>query len=722
MHRQLILAALLTTFASLAHAQFEDASGTKPAPTVSLTEAALRSPAIASVLESPRETPAQQLEAIFTLLDLGAHDVAASLWSEFATDQLDEQAAAALVRQFGVARFLSLSRTASGSGLDGATAFAETALKSAAKLGRDPEQLAKLIASLGDASDEVRRAARSDLRVTGEMGAVACLGALATAPAGDAGEPLRAQLLLTLANMRPTVEPMLIAALAGGEGQFRRDVVELSGYLYLQDAIPWLAAIAVGADANEKVVAAAHAALVKMGFSSPSAADTRAVILSEITRLETHQNPPAIDRWWSFQSGKLSGIDSTPENSKLLSVARLSRLLSELPGAGESDQRFALVYAYQTSKLLDQPLDEATKQFAESLDINQLNETLHLAVEHQQISAAIACAELLGARGEESALVAFAGRPSPLAAALSHPQRELRYAALDAIMKIKPQSSFAGASGVAKALWQFASSSGNPQVVVASSVKGKASQWGGMLRGLGYDVTPVTTGRQALLAALNSPRLELLLIDSDIGRPLLREVVYGLRGNPQLRQMPIAVLSSLDNLARAASIAEVDPWLLATPRPHSVEGLQTVLNELSELSEKTIVADRRKEQAIAALGWLADLLETGHPYDELLRNADQISRVLYDPALSKASVRVLGSLSTASSQQLLVDLASSPNQPLELRRLAGDAFGNSVGRFGKLLTADQIVRQYDRYNASETANEETQKVLSGLLDVLEKKK
>ena len=686
---------------------------------VSLTEAMLRSPAVASVLDQPRDTPAQQLSAIFTLLDLGQADVAQVLWKEFSGTELDDAAKAALVKHFGVARFLILARREGADGLAGARQFAETSLQAAAQLNRNPERLAQLISQLSNQNDEVRQAARSDLAVTGDAGAHACLEALAQAN----DEKLRTELLLTLAKMRPGVEPLLIAALADGRGQFRRDLVELAGYLRLQDAVPWLAAIAAGADDEKTVVAAAHAALGKMGLSPPNVADARAVVLSEIQRLESHQHPATAESpWWSYdpEQKNLIARELATDQKHLLTIAQLARILSQLPNATASDRRLTLIYAYQVSQVLDQPLAADLQQWADSLNAEELSEMLHESLQGNQITAAIACCRLLGVRQGEAALLSLHGQQSSLATALLHSNGELRYAALEAVMKIRPQQAFAGSSAVPKALWSFAASAGTPQAIAASSVVSRASDWAGQLRGMGYDATPVATGRKALRTALDSPRLELILLDSDIGRPLVREVIYQLRSTQQTARVPIAVLSSLHNLPRTERLAEQDRWLLATPRPHGDEAMQEVLERLVELDTSRTSAERRTEQAAAALGWIADLLATGHPYDELLREADLINETLYQPELTAVSLRVLSVLGTANSQQTLLNYVSSTTLSIESRREAGIAFANSVERFGKLLTSEEILRQYDRYNASETADRQTQEVLGGVLDILEK--
>lgn len=714
--RYSVCLAVLLSSACLSFAQEET---DEAEDTLSLSAAGRRSAAVASILDRARETPAEQLSAIFTLLELGETDVAAALWKEFDAAGLAADDQAALVSQFGVAKFLQLARQGATAGLDGARSFVETCLDAAAEQNRDPQRLDALIQKLTSESATERTAARSDLAVTGDQGAKACLEALARAD--DA--KLRTELLLTLAQMRPTVEPLLLAAIADGRGQFRRDVVELTGYLHLQDAVPWLAALASGADGDANITGAAYAALQKMGLSAPQGDDARAVVLSEIQRLEAHQHPPTADEpWWTFdsESKQLQAVEVSTEEQQTLRIARLAELLSQLPSATAADRRLGLIYAYQAANAFDEPLSAELQEWAKSLPTNEISEMLHEALEADQVTAAIACTRLLAERSDIDALRSFAARPSPLARALEHPDRQLRFAALETIMKLAPQQSFAGASGVPKALWYFAAGADQPQAVAASSVATTASQWAGQLRSLGFDATPVATGREAMRQALASPRLELILVDSDINRPLLREVIYQLRSSKQLRRVPIAVLSSIDKLPLAEQIAAGDPWLLATPRPHGDDAMQEVLDRLAQLDPGRPTAESRGTQAAQALQWLGELLAAGHPYDELLRDSELVSETLYNPSLAEASLKVLGSLGTAQSQQLLLDYISTGTLPIESRSAAAEAFATSVQRFGKLLTSEQLLRQYDRYNASETADEQTQQVLGSVLDVLEK--
>jgi len=695
----------------------------QPAAADMLAATSRRSAAAGAILELPREAPAEQLRAILTLIDLGEADAAAVLWKTLAEQNLDADTQAALVGQFGTARFLTLN----GQDVDqfgGARAFVESCLQAAANRVRDPARLSRLIRQLNDPSDTVRRAARVDLAASSTAGATACLESLARATE----KSVRANLLLTLADMRPEVDPMLLAVLADGRGQVRRDVAELAGHVQLFEAVPWLAAIVVSPESNPAVVSAAQGALTKLALSLPTAAEARSVIRNEIIRLEagvvaSPRPPAAIDSWWSFDgaTGKLTARELSADTRQLLATNRIARLLLQLPNPVAEDRQLALIYTYQAAHELGQPPSGEVQRRLHELSSAEVNTALAGALAKNSMAAARALISLLGSRADPMALSGGGAHATPLARALVHADRQLRFSALQAVMQIAPAQTFAGASGVPKALWYFATGAGQPQAVVGAGVASTADDWAAQLRGHGYDASPAATGRQAITAAIASTRLKLLLLDSDVGQPRLREVVFQLRSSPRTARMPVAVLCSTENLSRARRIAKYDAWLIAVPRPHSSEAMQSVVDQLTEMAGGDDPPAQRLAQAKQALWWIAELLETGHPYDELLRDSHLLAQTVYVPELTEAALRALARVGTAGSQKLLVDLVSASGQSIEARRLAALALASSVKQAGKLLTSHEIRLQYDRYNASEAASGETQAVLGQVLDILEQK-
>jgi hypothetical protein len=117
--------------------------------------------------------------------------------------------------------------------------------------------------------------------------------------------------------------------------------------------------------------------------------------------------------------------------------------------------------------------------------------------------------------------------------------------------------------------------------------------------------------------------------------------------------------------------------------------------------------------------WLAELLARDQPFYDLRRQSPVIQAVLYQPEMAGRAAAALALLGTPESQRTLVDFASRSSVRIDDRQQAAAAFQQSVSRSGILLTEEEILRQYDRYNASATADADTQQVLGSLLDTLE---
>lgn len=721
-----------------------------------LANAARRNPTVAIVLEMPRQSPAETLTAVFTLLDLGEDRVAVELLRPLLKRELTGTDRARLVDEFGTAKFLRLMRldrpaAADSVGhCDGACEFAQACLKAAHDAARNPKRIARLIGQLNDGQPAVRNAARVDLEATGIDGVKACLLALAEldsqqptdANSASSHKDHRARLMAVLVALHPEVDGPLLAALAGGDGLFRRDLAEVAGHLRLSSAVPWLAQLAAGG--TNDATAAARQALANMGISTPTPAEARALAIREIDRLEEGVSAKQADSfdqaiWWTWTqnsgaqntghpaAGQIASHPFTPAQIQTLAAARLARAMASCGKLSPSERQLVLIYHLEAAAMLDYTLPEGaarseTGRLVDELSTDELSATLAEAIRRRCIVAATTCAKQLGRQANRAALASHQGRASPLARALGHADARLRFAALSAVMQITPQRSFAGASYLPDALWNFAAGSGPAQAVVVAPILSRASDWAGQLRGLGYDAIPTNTGRSALQAALGSSRLAMVIIDAEVSRPAVREVLYQLRSSIAAGRTPVAVVCAGEQLNQFEQIARAKRFLLAAVRPSSEARLVEIVQQLHSLAVQPLADNaERTERAKLALKWLAELLETNAPYHELRRRGPIAEQTLYQPELAKLSLLVLKHLGTADSQRVLVDYASSRALPIENRRAAAAAFGVNVDTFGNLLTNSQINEQYQRYNTSETADRDTQQVLGQLLDLLESK-
>ncbi len=161
---------------------------------------------------------------------------------------------------------------------------------------------------------------------------------------------------------------------------------------------------------------------------------------------------------------------------------------------------------------------------------------------------------------------------------------------------------------------------------------------------------------------------------------------------------------------------------MAFSRPHTDEAIKWQVERLATLSPREFVDHAERQlQAADALDRLAEL--TGSNASKRLfdvrRLQASVVAALYTPRLGVKATAVLANVNSTRSQRELVELASRWTQPIELRAAAAGALQQNIRQHGILLTTVEIGRQYDRYNASEELDADTQKILALILDSIE---
>jgi hypothetical protein len=160
----------------------------------------------------------------------------------------------------------------------------------------------------------------------------------------------------------------------------------------------------------------------------------------------------------------------------------------------------------------------------------------------------------------------------------------------------------------------------------------------------------------------------------------------------------------------------------------SVRGIRsaaTIAYQASQLERTTSLplltqSDRQRYVAAGsvALAAIAGDRNRYRHYDLLQRDGDLMSAI-GKAGFTAEAFQVWSAMGTVGSQQLLIEMAGNNQLPSAARRQAGSALAASIARFGTRLTQDEVVLQYDRYNAS--ADPETRAALSVVLDAIEKR-
>ena len=303
---------------------------------------------------------------------------------------------------------------------------------------------------------------------------------------------------------------------------------------------------------------------------------------------------------------------------------------------------------------------------------------------------------------------------------LENADRRLRFAAVEAIMRLEPVDRFAGSSYVVEALAFLAGTRGHRRAIVAGPVTEESLRIAGYLAAMGYEVDTASNGKGLMRLAIASPDYELGLVAASLDGPPSAVLIQHLRHDGRTAGMPIGVLARADLRNRADRTVRDDPLAEAFARPHTEVDVTAIVEQVAALAgRKAVPHDQRQVQAAQALGWIAVLTGLDQKVFDLGRVEDAALAAQYVPMLGSTAVEVLGNLGTPKSQQALVDLASRWTQPLELRRAAARALGGSIRDHGILLTASQILMQYDRYNQSADRDAGTQQVLASILDAIE---
>ncbi len=403
----------------------------------------------------------------------------------------------------------------------------------------------------------------------------------------------------------------------------------------------------------------------------------------------------------------------------------------------------------------EKPLDEALLQLA---DTEILEEILCESMSDGHDGAALAAATLLGMKGNvndnaDDLLASKDGKPRVLVQATMAENRRVRFAALESIMALNPTKPFPGSSYVVEALMWFARADGKRILVSAHPKQAEAAQTAGYFIALsdenskpstelGYRGELAGNGKEAMRKAAESPDVEMLVIDLLCQNPPVSALVQEMRHDPRTSDIPIAVLTDkekpLENAPNGQSLPTMEHFDRMSPdNPFSVSLSKLYPRVVSpeaaawvdkDLRQKTgfvpVPAALRLEQAKKSLMWLREIIrkqESGVKIYHVEDLGQLVSDALHSDARLPEGLELAAVVKSAGAQAAIYEMVASNIFPMELRHKAGEAFEQSVAKFGVLLRGEQVQRLYDRYNDSETEAKDVQDLLSRMIDVVEKK-
>ncbi len=698
------------------------AAGAEQAP-------ASNNPAVAALLSTNPRTPHDLFQVITLLLDIGEAPSAKPLMAKLLESAADEAALLDLGRRFDRT---ALERLATAVELqpDGRK-LADAVSAAQRKAARDPDRIAQWISRLQDPSFDVRAAAITALR-GGEEDAARLLADALVDPARVAERPMIAA---ALAGSDPHGIGPLTALASAPDANLRVAALQALGLTRHRDvqAPLFRAAFSPRSAAAERTTA--EAGLRARDGKLPTPIEAAGALYLEARNRYVQSGSgaatsataaPTATVWrWDAAGKKLASRSVSPRTADLEAAAQQARIAAEIAG----NDRFALLLSraaaletLQASAVADPAQQQAAAAAwaeAEALSAADLEALLDFTTEHDRSAATAATVRLLAARGGKATLTsAIAGKPAPLVRAASHPDRRVRLAAVEAILALDPQSPFVGSSAVADALGYFAGSIGERKALVVDISPARARDIGGVLGAAGYAVETAVTARDAVRLVADDADYELVLMYRPFATAELGQLPARLRADPRTARLPLVVYCEPNDVVRAQTFLSDDRYAAAIHQPRTVELLTSQLKSFDPAS-LVVPADERRAASQTALAAIARLTSRDNRLWNFQAFDERIASEAWSSTVGRHAVAVLGNRGTARAQRTLVDVASATLQPLEHRQAAAAAFQRSVVRHGLLLTAAEVLRQYDRYNASETLDRPTQQVLAAILDVIE---
>jgi CheY-like chemotaxis protein len=691
---------------------------------------------VRALLQTDPRTPAELVRAIKILVDLDEAGAAQPLLQKLIDQKLDDAALAALVDEFGSAVFLRIARAEALQPI--APQFTAAALAAAARHARDAKRIAAEIQRLESADVDERDAAVAALR----SGRDAAVGALLSVLDDPARQAEHAHVETALVQMGSESLAPLGGALAGADATLKAKVCRILGQLGNTAAIDDLLAPALSASSPPEVRAAAAESLRQLGVGAPDpGAATARLVRAARRRYDRPHEPidsPLADVTlfdWDARQKKLIAQTLRPRDANLVVAARLAGDARRISPDDAELRRFQLTALAESAAYLaglDKPLPTGPNTAHDLLSAEGtavLEDLLAYDLAQDHPVAATVAARLLGEAGQREVLTRHNPQLSPLAVALVARDRRLRFAALEAIVKLSPRDAFPGAHRAVEALGFFAAGSAAPRALVADVHAEEAGRLAAILAEAGYEPDVALDARTAMQLVASDRDYELLLVDALLAVPTSGQFIQQLRRDARTALVPLAVIASSEDRPRAERLVRATPLAEVFVSPQNRAGMEVQIGHLMRRFGRDVVdAAQRLRETEQTLAWLAEL-SGGKPTD----GAGAARRPIYDlrvldeavasnlgvPQLAPAAVAVLANLGTPKSQVALLDLASRNTQPLKLRQAAAAAFRENLVRHGPLLSSGEIQRQYDRYNASEALDKPTQQLLASILDALE---
>ena len=318
---------------------------------------------------------------------------------------------------------------------------------------------------------------------------------------------------------------------------------------------------------------------------------------------------------------------------------RFARAFWELnPEDVESRKLFFMTTSEYTATFMDEFSETALKtdqliktpefqKLKEEFSIEEIEAFLNECLTSQFYDAAILAVLALGEKGDETLLQADAERKnlhvdptlmlqssngcSLLVKAIQTPNRLLRFAALQTIMKLDPQKPYPGSSRVIETLAWFMSTTGRSEVLIGARSSADATILGGRFFKFGFNFDTGTNIKEIVGKALASSDYSAILMNVELLANQADLLLQQIKLDPRTADIPLVLLASPDDFKMAELLARRIPKCIWFPIPARDEDLQLLITAINQIKTSVkLTPEQRVVQTRAALVWAGEIMRT----------------------------------------------------------------------------------------------------------------
>jgi len=571
-------------------------------------------------------------------------------------------------------------------------------------VARDPDEIAKNIKFL-TGSARARMMAREALQAAGEY-AVPQLLHVITAP-GPQTLKTESQLMLVRIG-RQAVTPLSVA-LPMLDTASQERICRILGDLKYQHAIPALHQLASNPGTLPRVATAAMDAYERLG-GDPDATDV-SLWLNIAEKYWTEE--PSLTAWkgeelanvWSYDIQ--SGLMSTPVSSKIFDeVMAMRACRSALADDSNSQEGLALWIAsnFRRSDQLPSGMTDPTYAstmrepmfYAVLAGADTAQRVLARAIADQNTPLVRHAVAALNSTAGGSNLWITDGQPAPLIAALTYPERRVRYDAALALGRALPTSTFEGAERVVPILSSAIRTGDERFAAVIASSEEDQKTIAANLRSMGFTVLPPHFNYDQLssdlIGGVGIDLFAVMLPTSD-----LSATVSAVHNDPRVSASPLMLFVPTKQLDTVREDFAGDTRVGIMRLGLNNAQMTAAVNALVKANTGALITKQEADRyASASLRVLRDMAVSNSTAFDVSQAAPALLQMLNQRTgdLRLTAAETLSWIGTAESQSALLSAALDDQDGITKMILLG-LVSNSAKRFGRMVGDSQVSRLTD---------------------------